>query len=72
RTMLVTHDGAISTIEGSAEISDLDKWSSEQGRPQYASRGAPAATVAAVATGACGAFICRFSQTGKMIGNPAA
>ena len=34
RTMLVTRDGAISTIEGSAEISDLDKWSSEQGRPQ--------------------------------------
>ncbi|MGJ5178945.1 TlpA family protein disulfide reductase [Bradyrhizobium oligotrophicum] len=34
RTMLVSRDGTISTIEGSAEISDLDKWSSEQGRSQ--------------------------------------
>ncbi|MGJ4995984.1 TlpA family protein disulfide reductase [Bradyrhizobium sp. HKCCYLS3077] len=34
RTILVSRDGAMSTIEGSAEISDLDKWWSEQGRPQ--------------------------------------
>ncbi|MGJ5205285.1 TlpA family protein disulfide reductase [Bradyrhizobium sp. HKCCYLR20261] len=33
RTILVSRDGAMSTIEGSAEISDLDKWWSEQGRP---------------------------------------
>ncbi|CCD91209.1 putative thiol-disulfide isomerase/thioredoxins-like [Bradyrhizobium sp. ORS 375] len=33
RTMLVTRDGAIETIEGSAEISDLDKWSQAQVRP---------------------------------------
>ncbi|WP_315775053.1 MULTISPECIES: TlpA disulfide reductase family protein [unclassified Bradyrhizobium] len=32
RTMLVTREGVVSTIEGSAELSDLDKWSSEQGR----------------------------------------
>ncbi|MGJ5200020.1 TlpA family protein disulfide reductase [Bradyrhizobium sp. HKCCYLRH1030] len=32
RTILVTREGAVSTIEGSAEIGDLDKWSSEQGR----------------------------------------
>jgi thiol-disulfide isomerase/thioredoxin len=34
RTMLVTRDGTVETIEGSAEISDLDKWSSEQVRRQ--------------------------------------
>ncbi|MGJ4893277.1 TlpA family protein disulfide reductase [Bradyrhizobium sp. HKCCYLRH3099] len=34
RTILVSRDGAMSTIEGSAEISDLDKWWSEQGRPR--------------------------------------
>ncbi|MGY3452250.1 TlpA family protein disulfide reductase [Bradyrhizobium sp. USDA 4353] len=32
RTMLVTPDGAIETIEGSAEISDLDRWSAKQVR----------------------------------------
>jgi thiol-disulfide isomerase/thioredoxin len=30
RTMLVGRDGGISTIEGSAEIAELDKWSAEQ------------------------------------------
>ncbi|SMX58225.1 putative thiol-disulfide isomerase/thioredoxins-like; putative signal peptide [Bradyrhizobium sp. ORS 285] len=34
RTMLVTPDGAIETIEGSAEISDLDQWSAKQRRQQ--------------------------------------
>ncbi|MGJ4950398.1 TlpA family protein disulfide reductase [Bradyrhizobium sp. HKCCYLS20291] len=34
RTMLVTGDGKVETIEGSAEISDLDKWSSEHARRQ--------------------------------------
>ena len=33
RTVLVTRNGSVATIEGSAEISDLDKWSSEQLRP---------------------------------------
>ncbi len=30
RTVLVGRDGSISTIEGSAEMADLDRWSSEQ------------------------------------------
>ncbi|WP_315779375.1 MULTISPECIES: TlpA disulfide reductase family protein [unclassified Bradyrhizobium] len=34
RTMLVTRDGVVETIEGSAEIGDLDKWSAEQARRQ--------------------------------------
>jgi thiol-disulfide isomerase/thioredoxin len=37
RTMLITRDGEISTIEGSTEPADLEKWSAEQltspGRP---------------------------------------
>jgi thiol-disulfide isomerase/thioredoxin len=31
RTMLIGRDGAISTIEGTAEMSDLNKWSAAQG-----------------------------------------
>jgi len=31
RTMLIGRDGAISTIEGTADRSDLDKWSAGQG-----------------------------------------
>jgi thiol-disulfide isomerase/thioredoxin len=30
RTMLISRDGTISTIEGSAEIADLEKWSAQQ------------------------------------------
>jgi len=30
RTMLISRDGIITTIEGSAEISDLEKWSAHQ------------------------------------------
>lgn len=30
RTMLISRDGTIATIEGSAEIADLEKWSAEQ------------------------------------------
>jgi hypothetical protein len=30
RTMLIARDGSISTIEGSAEAAELDKWSAEQ------------------------------------------
>ncbi|MGJ4944386.1 TlpA family protein disulfide reductase [Bradyrhizobium sp. HKCCYLS1011] len=30
RTMLIGRDGAISTIEGSADLAELDKWSAEQ------------------------------------------
>jgi thiol-disulfide isomerase/thioredoxin len=30
RTMLISRDGEITTIEGSAEVADLDKWSNEQ------------------------------------------
>jgi len=30
RTMLIARDGSISTIEGTAEIVDLDRWSAEQ------------------------------------------
>jgi thiol-disulfide isomerase/thioredoxin len=30
RTMLISRDGTITTIEGSAEIADLEKWSAQQ------------------------------------------
>ena len=30
RTMLISRDGAITTIEGSAEIAELEKWSAQQ------------------------------------------
>lgn len=30
RTMLISRDGSITTIEGSAEMSDLEKWSAQQ------------------------------------------
>src|ERR1700681_1434366 len=30
RTMLISREGAITTIEGSAEIADLEKWSDQQ------------------------------------------
>jgi thiol-disulfide isomerase/thioredoxin len=30
RTMLISRDGAITTIEGSAEMTDLQKWSDQQ------------------------------------------
>ncbi|OAF10782.1 TlpA family protein disulfide reductase [Bradyrhizobium neotropicale] len=30
RTMLISQNGTITTIEGSAEIADLEKWSAEQ------------------------------------------
>jgi hypothetical protein len=30
RTMLISRDGAITTIEGSADIADLEKWSDGQ------------------------------------------
>jgi hypothetical protein len=30
RTLLISRDGTIATIEGSAEISDLEKWSAQQ------------------------------------------
>src|SRR4051794_764967 len=30
RTMLISRDGTIATIEGSAQIADLEKWSAEQ------------------------------------------
>lgn len=30
RTMLIARDGTITTIEGSAEIADLEKWSAQQ------------------------------------------
>lgn len=30
RTMLISREGAITTIEGSAEIADLEKWSTQQ------------------------------------------
>jgi thiol-disulfide isomerase/thioredoxin len=30
RTMLISREGAITTIEGSAEITDLNKWSDQQ------------------------------------------
>jgi thiol-disulfide isomerase/thioredoxin len=33
RTMLIGRDGAIATIEGTAEIADLGKWSAEQLAP---------------------------------------
>lgn len=31
RTLLISRDGAITTIEGSAELEDLQHWSAEQG-----------------------------------------
>ncbi|MBN9599671.1 MAG: TlpA family protein disulfide reductase [Afipia sp.] len=31
RTLLVTADGSITTLEGTAEIADLEKWSAAQG-----------------------------------------
>jgi hypothetical protein len=30
RTMLISPEGTITTIEGSAEIADLEKWSAQQ------------------------------------------
>ena len=30
RTMLISRDGTITTIEGSAEMADLEKWSAQQ------------------------------------------
>jgi thiol-disulfide isomerase/thioredoxin len=30
RTMLISRDGAITTIEGAAEVAELEKWSTEQ------------------------------------------
>ena len=33
RTMLISRDGEIKTIEGSAEIADLEKWSNDQDTP---------------------------------------
>jgi len=30
RTMLISRDGTVTTIEGSAEMADLEKWSSQQ------------------------------------------
>jgi thiol-disulfide isomerase/thioredoxin len=33
RTMLISRDGEITTLEGSAEIADLEKWSAEQASP---------------------------------------
>ena len=30
RTMLISLDGTITTIEGSAEMADLEKWSGQQ------------------------------------------
>jgi hypothetical protein len=30
RTMLISRDGAITTIEGSAEMRDVEKWSDQQ------------------------------------------
>jgi hypothetical protein len=33
RTMLISRDGKITTIEGSAGIADLEKWSAEQTVP---------------------------------------
>jgi hypothetical protein len=30
RTVLISRDGKITTIEGSAEMADLDKWSDQQ------------------------------------------
>jgi thiol-disulfide isomerase/thioredoxin len=34
RTMLISRDGAITTIEGSAEIAELEKWSDAQSAPR--------------------------------------
>jgi thiol-disulfide isomerase/thioredoxin len=33
RTMLISRDGEITTIEGSAEVADLEKWSEQHGAP---------------------------------------
>jgi thiol-disulfide isomerase/thioredoxin len=33
RTMLISRDGEVTTIEGSAGIADLEKWSEQQGTP---------------------------------------
>jgi thiol-disulfide isomerase/thioredoxin len=33
RTLLISRDGEITTIEGSAEIADLEKWSNDPGAP---------------------------------------
>lgn len=33
RTMLISRDGEVTTIEGSAGIADLEKWSEQQGVP---------------------------------------
>jgi thiol-disulfide isomerase/thioredoxin len=33
RTMLISRDGEITTLEGSAEIADLETWSAEQASP---------------------------------------
>jgi hypothetical protein len=30
RTMLISREGAITTIEGSAEMAELEKWSDQQ------------------------------------------
>ena len=30
RTLLIARDGSVTTIEGSAEIPDLEKWSAQQ------------------------------------------